>query len=484
MTPSSPTAPNDQLETAIRSAFADIVDATDRAQLLARSHELAPHPDRPSATRWLAVAAVALLLAGVGSLLLTSRRDESADRDLVGAPGPTEPPSAADPARDEITWQRADDVGSIERSAVDSIVANSHGFVAIGMGFDDGRNQGRVWHSPDGVTWAEPAFDMFDAKTVLGATASDDAFYVLAATNADRTPDQEGEGTVHLPDVQIYRSTDGIEWSPWGEPNVATMNIAAAGDVVLRQTQTEADRIEWSTDGEAWSASEFPEGDDVVLLGLGMLVSDADPTLIDSGVIYLPGFVGDVSDDGFVIWASTDHGRSWHRLPAPPTGGAVVDVPGGVIVGYNPDEEVCMQGDDGTTEGSQSKDPIARDRALTDSSWTCAAHLRMLRYDTAANTWTSIAAVGPGPTPRMTPMRRVGNTLVIPILEPGKALTVWTASLDATDWEADPTTTLAFGNDAGTPSTVAVAASDDRIVIASPDRLVDGKTVLLVGTAG
>jgi hypothetical protein len=71
---------------------------------------------------------------------------------------------------------------------------------------------------------------------------------------------------------------------------------------------------------------------------------------------------------------------------------------------------------------------------------------------------------------------------VTPILEPNKALTVWTASLDATDWEPDPTTTLEFIDNTGSPGPGPIAATDQRIVIASPDHSVDGSTVLLVGT--
>lgn len=476
MTSPSPTTSDDQLDAAIRSAFADIVEATDQVQSSTTTHEFAPPSDRPSATRWLTIAAATLLLAGAGGLVLASQRDGTTDVDQADTTRPAEPSPTATLERDTISWQRADAVGSIERSAVDSIVANSHGFVAIGMGFDDGRNQGRVWHSPDGVTWTEPAIDTFDAKTVLGAAANDDAFYVLAATNADRTPEQEGEGTVHLPDVQIYRSTDGIDWSPWGEPNGGTMSIAAAGDVVLRQTQTEPDRIEWSTNGESWTVSEFPEGDDVALLGVPGLAGNDDLGAMDGEVIYLPGFDG---AGNFVIWASIDRGRSWDRLPPPPTGGVVVEVPGGLLVAYNPDEERCGQrAADQASDDLHISDPVA----YADLVWSCAAELDMLRYDTQTNTWAAVEAAGPGPTPQVRPIRRVGNALVAPILEPGKALTVWTASLDATDWEADATTTLEFDDDAGTPGTVAIAASDDRIVIASPDRLVDGTTVLLVGT--
>lgn len=482
---------DEQLDAAIRSAFADIVAAADRESSDSAGDVRPGAEVRVLRRGWLTVAAAALLLAGAGGLVLASRQadpggmaDSSVGSVPMTAPGlasgpfgttPTAGPAATTTAqgRDTLVWERAVDTGSIERSSVDSIVANTLGFVATGMGFDDGRNQGRVWHSADGMSWTEPAFDLFDAKAVFGTAASDDAFYVLAATNADRTPQNEGEGIGSLEDAQIYRSTDGITWSPWGQENATTMGIAASGDHLLRQTAP--NRLEWTTDGDTWTASTFSDGaDDITLLDVN------SSGLIDGEVTYLRGFRGDANT--FTVWASRDHGQTWDELPPPPAGGFMVQTPDGLLISYNPDEQRCNQVINDAFEDFQSSDSGTDSDAHLDASWNCAAKLGAARFDSQTNTWNVIDAAGPGPTPSLTATVRLGDTLVTPILEPGKALTVWTASLDANDWVPDPTTTLQFIANTGSPSLAPIAATDQRIVIASPDRIVNGNTVLLVGT--
>lgn len=479
---------DEQLDAAIRSVFADIVAAADKPALTTTVGERSVGTSR----RWLAVAAAVLLFVGTAGLILAGwQRDAAPVADIVSgtAPMPSSvavPPGAAPtaepssstvavPEREILLWERAGDVGTIERSSVESIVANAHGFVATGMGFDDGRNQGRVWHSADGLSWSEPAFDVFDTKAVFGSAASDDAFFVLAATNADRTPQNEGEGTGTLDDVQIYRSADGITWLPWGEPDSSIMGIATSGNHLLRQTAP--NRLEWSTDGDTWMISEFPDGgNDITLLDVNA------SGLIAGDVTYLRGFRGDTNT--FAIWASRDDGRSWTELPTPPAGGFVVETPTGLLINYNPDEQRCNQGiNDTFAEEYQTTDPGPDSGdVLDDALWNCATKLGTVRFDAETNSWNVIEAAGPGPTPSLTPIARIGNTLVTAILEPNKALTVWTASLDATDWEPDPTTTLEFIDNTGSPGPGPIAATDQRIVIASPDRIVDGSTVLLVGT--
>ncbi|MGI9029718.1 MAG: sigma factor-like helix-turn-helix DNA-binding protein [Ilumatobacteraceae bacterium] len=184
--------------------------------------ETPPTPERlpapggsPRRSRVLSIAAAASVVSLVGGLLAISRRTEEPEAPSLGTSSlssvavPTSPPSSSAaettlvapstatatsaPTQSlptPITWTQAPDTGSLARSAVAGVVSGPTGFVATGMGFDDGRNQGRVWFSRDGMAWEEPAFDLFDAKAVGLPAATSEAFYVVAATKRSHARDR------------------------------------------------------------------------------------------------------------------------------------------------------------------------------------------------------------------------------------------------------------------------------------------------------
>lgn len=373
------------------------------------------------------------------------------------APSPAEPAdestSSSAPARpfpaDEIVWQRATDLGSLARSQVVAVVAGPTGFVAIGMGFDDAQNQGRVWHSPDGLAWEEPALDLFDPKTVEGLAATDDAYFVLAGTNPDRLG--LGEAAVS-PDRQLFRSTDGRNWEPWGGPWGESGGVASTGEVLLRRSPPPGP-VEWSIDGQDWTAATFsdgPVGDAFFDVSTGGVVQ-AD------GITYLRGFAGTKS----TVWSSSN-GREWDRLPTPPAGGTVASVPGGIVVITNPRQQECAGGGDSNVQ------------------WSCTAQPDVYRYDGETGVWT-LASSRPGDTPVTPWIARLNNTLVAPLTESDKAMTVWTARADSLEWEQQPATRLEYIDNTGSPGMATISTSQDRVVVITDDRLVDDETAILVG---
>ncbi len=367
--------------------------------------------------------------------------------------------SARDPAlaADVISWTMPVELGSVARSEVSDIVAGPGGFVATGLGFDNGQNQGRVWFTVDGQLWEEPAFELFDTKLVGPVAATADAFYVVAITNADRTPEDEGEANPTVGDSQLYRSADGRNWEPWGEPIQRPYDIAATADTLLR---TAVSGFEWSPDGLEWSEVSLESSGDVVgQISSGPLVT-GDPN-------YLHGF-----DDGsFTIWTSTD-GRSWSKLPEPPTMGFVVAHPDGPLLFSNTDTDLCL--DDLAASPVEIVD-------LADQQWACGSPTEMHQLDEDTSTWIALNQSGPGPTPSYTPIVRLGEDLVAAVTEPSKALTVWTAPISTLQWQ--PHTTYNYAQDLGSPGHAHAASSTTHVIIVTQDRAADGKTGVIVGSA-
>lgn len=379
---------------------------------------------------------------------------------------PTSGPTTPQPA-DEIVWTRATEIGSIARSQVSRVTAGPAGFVAIGMGFDDGKNQGRVWHSTDGFTWDEPAFERFEAKGVSSVAATADAYFVLAGTNPDRLG--LGEAGVS-PDVQLFRSTDGRRWEPWGDLWAESGGMTSAGGVLLRSS--EIGSLEWSADGLGWAAATFtgvpPQGADFDMHVGGVAHRD--------GVAYLRGF----DAERFVVWSSTD-GRTWERLPTPPAGGSIAVVPDGIVVISNPREQECAALPVFDTQPDGSVLGGAADlESFADDQWSCAAPPDVHRYDAATGVWVTDAG-HPGATPVVPSVDRLGNTLVVPLIEPAKALTIWTAHADVLEWTEQPLTRLPYGDNMGSPGLAVVGVSGDTAVVFSDDRQVDESTAVLVG---
>lgn len=111
------------------------------------------------ARRVSTTAAAATLVVGLAAWGLTSTPKE-ASRVAVGSSTSVDAPASAcacgtDPADDvaggDARWPD-------RRWPPD---AEAGGFVAAGQGYDNRTNQGRVWFSPDGITWTEPAPELF-----------------------------------------------------------------------------------------------------------------------------------------------------------------------------------------------------------------------------------------------------------------------------------------------------------------------------------
>ena len=118
--------------------------------------------------------------------------------------------------------------------------------------------------------------------------------------------------------------------------------------------------------------------------------------------------------------------------------------------------------------------------SFADDQWSCAAPPDVHRYDAATGVWVTDAG-HPGATPVVPSVDRLGNTLVVPLIEPAKALTIWTAHADVLEWTEQPLTRLPYGDNMGSPGLAVVGVSGDTAVVFSDDRQVDESTAVLVG---
>ena len=401
--------------------------------------------------RGLAAVVAAIAVFGPLALIWTRGSDTSLQTDSgPSTAGPehdvaTAPTDGSVPVAPggELSWVQSSDVGSLGRSSVTGIVAGPGGFVATGMGFDGQRNQGRVWFSTDGLSWTEPALDLFDALVVSRPVATSTAFYVAAATNADRTPQDEGEGQPSLADAFLYRSVDGVSWERWGAPlGELPVGLAGVGDGLLR-TAWSPDRDElvpwWSADGASWSRAQF--SDERVGLPL-----DRNAVTVD-GIHYVGGRRSTARQAGLDIWSSRD-GSIWERLPSPPAEGALTAAAGDLVLVTDPPAQATY------------------------------------RYDLARQQWIEVASGNDGaPSTPATPVP-VGDLLVAPTVAADGSMTVWTTSTTDIAWRPEPASTIQPDSVAGgQPQSVAVAASPDRVVIASTTPSVPVETVIQVGTA-
>lgn len=69
--------------------------------------------------------------------------------------------------------------------------------------------------------------------------------------------------------------------------------------------------------------------------------------------------------------------------------------------------------------------------------------------------------------------------IIAPIIEPGQALTVWTANATTLEWSPDPSTTIQFSHNTGSPEPALLATSADRVVVAAPFDGGSGQTILV-----
>lgn len=424
----------------------------------------------------VAIAATLVFVGGVGVAVLTRGPDSPmaqfeepdvappvmdhvppVDGSRVDGPADSSQPEPA--ATATFQWNVVIPESSIARSSVHGIVVGPTGFVATGMGFDGRQNQGRVWFTVDGVTWDEPAFDLFDDKVMGMPAATSDAFYVVATTNSDRSDENSNR------DAHLYRSVDGRQWTPvgdsWNELPGGS-DIGTAGDVLLRTNGLGA--LETSVDGVEWTPTTF--GGSAPILGP---IIEPNTGIAAGNRHYLRGFEADV----FQIWESTN-GTDWTPLPTPPTAGVIAELDGVLTIMSFPRAEECL---------SNRMRPLDEEldwEVHDEQLWTCESNMTVHQFSAAEQAWSLITAGGPGPSPQIPRLSGLGDIAVAAVLDREQTLTAWTSPAPGRDWQPVPETRVRLrhgggpqpGQIAGTPELVVIATANDggettRLIVGS-----------------
>ncbi|CAN0468502.1 unnamed protein product, partial [Phaeothamnion confervicola] len=202
------------------------------------------------------------------------------------------------------------------RPVVGQILGGPNGFVATGVGSDDGKNQGRVWHSTDGMNWDEPDLALFDALVVGSLVATSTAYFLVAQPNLDRADAPEGP-------PMLYRSTDGTLWVEVGPAPATVHGLGALGDLLVAQlltseltptadgSKTATTGLATSPDGINWTPAEVDGFDPNAM-------STFDMQVVTGGGRSFMRSIGPGSESR--VWSSRD-GTSWSQLPDPPISG-------------------------------------------------------------------------------------------------------------------------------------------------------------------
>lgn len=450
----------------IRDALAAFLDAAPPARHTI-DQAVSTEPRRP-----LVLALCALALAAVTAGAIVVARDDSASRTIE--PVESVASSLTPTTIGDAAWQVRTDPSSISRSQVSDITGGPTGFVAVGLGVDDGKNQGRVWFSPDGLSWQEPALAQFDTMSIGSVVATTTAFYVLAFPNTDRVA--SGPGV-------LYSSADGITWTPLGNP---PGSLDVVGDLLVsisdeHPATTTAQGIlitdqlmQVSTDGATWTSATFVGADPTEQMSF-----PATP-IVHSNTLHYVMTTESTAGTNVVtrIWSTAD-GRTWTPLPEPPILGPLIGTPDGPMLGDNTALAEC---------GPSSSTPIdaAAVTVIREEGWTCVGDTRLTVLPEGSSSWTTLEPTGIPPTQILQPIASDGDALIMPVTTTSHHLTL-VASYDggnnwlpqAADIDLDPS-----GSNGSSPQRAVMATARGTTVFAvsvSSSTSTGPGTVLVVG---
>lgn len=421
--------------------------------------------DRPGrAPKHLLVAAsvIAVVAAGTVAMMITvdraaapsSPRSTEAE-DLAQ----TAPALFPEPAR-EIAWSVLTPDSTIAEAQISSIAAGPAGFVAVGLGFDSALSagQGRVWFSADGAEWVEVDRDLFAPQGVYAVSATSTAYYLYAA------PTPPTEGSPSGP-PQLYRSANGVDWEPIGEPRVEAGQIVAVGDVLVRVAMSDGGML-FSTDGEQWVTAALDS-----LADSPAAVHYFDERILESdGTFYVRSWT---ADGTWEIWSSTD-GQRWTQIATPRTPGRLTSTPDALLSVGNPGEGTCP-----------AVDPTVDPEGALTAQWSCRLVPTIERLDRTTGEWTILASAPALASPTLPGVTALGNQLVAVVEGHDGAASVWLSS-DGHSWTRGPVVpneldTGAFGR--GSPESYWVSGQNDTtIVIPISSHGVGDRGALVVGT--
>lgn len=283
------------------------------------------------ALSWRSVDGLEWTLTDLGEGDGTFMNAVAAGSGLLVAVGRDNDAAAVWTSADGAAWRRraSSALGGSEPLRMTAVAAVPGGFVAAGSaGPETGRQEARLWWSPDGATWS--------AITPPGAA---DARVTGIAVLGDRIVAVGTRGTEREPAGSIaWTSRDGRAWARAPEaPSLAAglMAAVAPGGPGLVAVGSDADQrsaLAWTTtDGATWDLASSP-----TFLNHGLKVRMTAVASGPGGVVAVGNRLFGTQFGTAAVWTSPD-ARTWSLAPDIPVFGqgemlAVAAGPSGYVV--------------------------------------------------------------------------------------------------------------------------------------------------------
>ena len=206
----------------------------------------------------LACCFLAIVASGC-SVILGGNADPRPD--LPGVIRPTVPPGAATWSAVDwqpVTFERPVKTSEEQWDQPNAVAAGPGGWVAVGSNDDVMGYEGRIWQSPDSLTWKLVARDQLAGLELVDVAATESAYVAIGTESSD----------LNNPTSTILRSIDGVTWvQATTVPGAWASHVAAGarGFVVVVEASGGNDLL-FSADGRTWSRVTAREiGKDVVI---------------------------------------------------------------------------------------------------------------------------------------------------------------------------------------------------------------------------
>ena len=207
-------------------------------------------------------------------------------------PTSTVSPASASPTPSGQAWTPIASFPADGAVEVTGVAAWAAGFVAVGYepAAADGRRQGVVWQSADGLAWTRGTEAVFADVTLLDVVAAGDRLYVFGQRSVCQLLSEE---CVDLPDAGTvgWATADVQSWQPLPLPPTLVGGefdgaVGADGALVVHGSSGEEllPTVWSSANGEAWAESLELAGLETIsamAIGDGRLVAFATQYLID-----------------------------------------------------------------------------------------------------------------------------------------------------------------------------------------------------------
>ncbi len=200
-------------------------------------------------------------------------------------------------------------------AVMNSVVASSVGFVAVGVSVDGSRSDGLVWVSPDGLAWTRilEGQDVFDDVSLYSVTAYGEGLVAVGT-------DDSGTDV----DAVVWSSDDGLAWDRVSDSDSA---LGGAGDQIMVSVAPfggglvavgESFTFSQGSEAAVWTSSDGTRWSRVALAGAMFEDSIMIDVTVFGDLVVAVGVTFSDSGPNAAVWTSTD-AINWIRIAQDPS---------------------------------------------------------------------------------------------------------------------------------------------------------------------